>query len=128
MDFLKPLDLARLVRLKADLALFEIRFPLTYLTKKLGYGKSNVSAYLSGTKPMSDRLHKAVYAHFAKLAKEKGIVLEKPGIKSFAFNGDDQTALDRSLANTIIKHMESLKKDVESTIEEYRNFLKIPAH
>ena len=127
MQFLKPLDLARLIRLKADLALFEIRFPLTYLTKKLGYAKSNVSAYLTGNKPMSDRFVKQVYSHFAILAKEKGIVLERPEIKSFAFNGDDQTALDRSMANTFLKHLESLKKDVQTTIEEYRQFLKVPA-
>ena len=63
---LKQIDIQRLDRLKSDIERLHIRFPISTITRKTGADKANVSAYISGRKPLSDNFLEKFYAAFGE--------------------------------------------------------------
>ena len=61
---INQVDLQRLGKIKQDIALLQLRFPIATIAKRTGLNKGNISKALRGKVPCSDNLMTRFYASF----------------------------------------------------------------
>jgi len=62
----KRIEIERLERLKKDVNSMQFRFPIKTIADRMGIDRGNLSAYLSGKKPISERFIQRFYHTFAE--------------------------------------------------------------
>jgi hypothetical protein len=61
---LNQIDLHRLIKLKQDIALLSLRFPVATIARRTGFNKGSVSRVLNGKEPCSDNFANSFYTAF----------------------------------------------------------------
>ena len=61
---INQVDLQRLGKIKQDIALLQLRFPIATIAKRTGLNKGNISKALRGKVPCSDNLMNRFYVSF----------------------------------------------------------------
>jgi len=62
----KTIDSERLEKLKKDIESLKLRFPVATISRRMAVDQGNVSAYLSGKKPISERFLHRFYICFTE--------------------------------------------------------------
>jgi hypothetical protein len=101
---LKQIDRMRLAMIKQDLALLNLRFPISTLVKRTGLDKGNISKMLSGIEPCSDSFFDRFYAAFqdkliALASKNAPIPIDKH--LNLVISGTTQSEQLKAIASTL---------------------------
>jgi transcriptional regulator with XRE-family HTH domain len=62
---LRAVDIMRLEKFKRDLESLRLRFPIAELAERMKANKGNISAYLNGKKPVSEKFLQRFYDEFS---------------------------------------------------------------
>jgi transcriptional regulator with XRE-family HTH domain len=112
----KKIDKEGLERLRRDIASLNLRFPVKTVADRLGVDRGNLSAYLSGKKPIPEKLLQKFYKTFSK--ELSGEATKDATSADFPMEEGYYGTSKSGQQNEEIEQLKKLNGDLNCTVQE----------